>query len=740
MSWHRGIVLGIGIGLAGILLAISPAGRWLEEEVGLSWLFQLRGPITPPSDVVVVSIDLASSRQLNLPNKPRLWPRSLHADLVNRLHQQGATAIFFDMIFEEPREPDHNQLFAAALRNAHNVVLFQYLHREILPLGTADAASTEAAIEKLTSPLPVLRDAAFGLAPFPLPKVPAKVNHFVLFKSELGNAPTVPVTMLQTYTLPVYDTLLSLLQTRLHTLPANLPVTAQQLRQQGNVQHTVTQLRELFLTHPQLANALHPQINLLANINDAQRRQLQALLRMYSMRDSAYLNFYGPPRSVTTVPYYQVIQGTAPVSLAGKAIFVGFSEEFQPEQKDGFYTVFTNERSGLDISGVEVGATAFANLLQHRSIVALTPWLDVLVFTLWGLLLGIGLRRSHGIAQFVVTFVFALAYLAITYLAFAKFDIWLPLVIPLLWQLPLTSVVTLSLQFRTAQRERRNIRQAFGHHLPLPVVDQLARGIHHLTDAGKSVFGIVLATDAEKYTTLSETLPPAQLHAVLNRYYEALFPPIRTADGVISDVVGDAVLSIWATPQDDTAMRTRACAAALAVRQAVDEFNAKHPAHPLPTRIGLHCGDIVMGHVGAADHYEYRAVGDIVNTATRIEGLNKLLRTRILVSTETLENISGFISRDVGTFLLAGKRQPVTVHELINTAPDDDTVVSLNEKFALALALFRQQAWEKAERAFSAITHQFGEDGPTRYYLSICVRFRAQPPENWDGVIRLNDK
>ena len=154
----KGLILGGIVGLSGILLANTPAGLWLEEEIGLVWLFQLRGPIPPPTDVVIVSIDQASSKQLGLPNKPRLWPRLLHAQLIDKLHRSGAAVIFFDIIFEEQRDPVHNQQLAAAIKQANNVILFQYLHREILALpGRTGTAAKEVHIERMISPLPELR-------------------------------------------------------------------------------------------------------------------------------------------------------------------------------------------------------------------------------------------------------------------------------------------------------------------------------------------------------------------------------------------------------------------------------------------------------------------------------------------------------------------------------------------------------------------------------------------------------
>lgn len=737
----KGLILGSIVGLSGMVFAMTPAGRWLEEEIGLVWLFQLRGPVPPPAEVIIISIDQASSKQLGLPNKPRLWPRLLHAQLIDTLRAKGAAVIFFDIIFEEQRDPIHNQHLAEAMRHANNVILFQYLHREIVPLpGPAGAPANEVHIERLISPLAELRETAFGLAPFPLPKVPAKVNHFVLFKAELGQAPTMPVTVLQTYALPVYDDLLALLKTQLPEQTRSLPVSSQQVRQHGSVQHVTKDIRALFVQHPALAATLIEQIQLPTNtLAPAKRELLLAVIQTYQMPDSVYLNFYGPPRSITTIPYYQVLQNqTGNIDLTGKAVFVGFSEEFQPEQKDGFYTVFTDQRSGLDISGVEIGATAFANLLQQQWLRAPHPYLDILLLLGWGLLLGITLRLATGVLQIPLAIVLGGGYFFVCYMIFAHSQLWLPLSIPLLWQLPVATLSALLWKYLDVQRERRNIRQAFGYHLPITVVDQLAKGVEHINTLGQPMHGIVLATDAEQYTALSERLPPGELHDLMNRYYQVIFTPIRSAQGVVSDVVGDAVLAIWAAAHDDIARRSQACIAALAIRSAVDTFNANSAPRVLPTRIGLHCGEVVMGHIGALDHYEYRAVGDIVNTATRIEGLNKRFGTRILLSAAMLDGVAGLVTRELGRFRLVGKQQPLTLHELLGTT--DAVNPQHTDRFVCALRAFQAQRWNEAQADFNEYLQQQGEDGPSRYYLDLCQQYLAHPPVDWDGVIGLVQK
>ena len=740
----KALLLGAAVALIGSLLATTSVGRWLEEDVALSWLFKLRGARPAPADVVVVSIDRASSTRLGLPNKPRKWPRSLHADLVRALTQQGVATIAFDIIFEEQRQPEHNRLLAEAIRDAGNVVLFQYLKQEPVGMGSNGTSSYLGTVEKLIQPIPILKESAVALAPFPLPRVPVKVNHFILYKPELSDRPTLPVTALQVYGLSAYDSLRQLLQVTIPEQITHLPTTGFEAQQHGDIHILAQHLRQLFQHNPKLREQILTSIDTSSDIPTTQRQRLRALVLSYTQPHSMYLNFYGPPQTITTIPYYQLLaaeQTNQTIDLKGKAVFVGFSEQFQPEQKDGFYTVYSEEQSGLDVSGVEIAATAFANLLQNEALTVAEAKQDLLIFLAWGLLLGISLRLLPTAILIPSTITLSLLYGYMAYTQFAQHNHWLPLAIPLLVQAPLAVVGGLLWKYLDVQRERRNIRHAFGFHLPVDVVDQLAEGVEHITATGEHVHGIVLATDAAQYTSLSETLEPMALRELMNRYYETLFTPIRAAHGIISDVVGDAAMAIWASAKPDATQRQRACQAAIDIIHAIEKFNQANPAHRLPTRLGLHFGEVIMGHVGAMDHYEYRATGDIVNTASRIEGLNKQLGTRILVSKEVLQDVHGFISRELGTFLLVGKKTPITLYELVGTASNVQNLPTLHhDQFHKALELFKSQQWQEAALNFEQIIQQYDEDGPSHYYLNLCRQYQTQPPYDWNGVIKLTRK
>jgi adenylate cyclase len=229
----------------------------------------------------------------------------------------------------------------------------------------------------------------------------------------------------------------------------------------------------------------------------------------------------------------------------------------------------------------------------------------------------------------------------------------------------------------------------------------------------------------------------------MNQYYAELFKPVERLGGVVSEVVGDAMLAIWAASSAQTSVRRQACQAALDIVAALERFNqavAERPA--LPTRFGLHSGQMFLGSIGASHHYEYQAVGDMVNTATRIQGLSKYLGTRILASEETVDGLEEFLTRPVGSFLLVGKSTAVRVVELGGRKQDANPQVTLvYQKFADALEAYRRRQWRDAASRFSEILDVLPEDGPSRFYLHRCESYVLNPPdEPWQPTVRIDQK
>jgi adenylate cyclase len=702
----------------------------------------------PPAEVVIVAVDRDAAARLNLPLVPEKWPRALHARHTEQLARAGATAIAFDILFEEARDTSGDRAFADAIRQAQTVVLFAYLRKEPDPLAGQEDASV-LHIERLVMPIAPLAQAAAALAPFPLPKVPVTVRQYWTFKTSAGDKPTLPVVVFQLAALDVYDDFRRLVEVVHPSQAAKLPRDRDAILDILGVETFIGMLRDLFATGQlnaaRLLERLQPTTPGVGD--DRKQTILRSLIQLYQHGYSRYIDFYGPPGTVTTIPYDRVTQEAVashePLDLRGKAVFVGFSEHAWPEKQDAFHTVFS-QQDGSDLSGVEIAATAFANLLENMPIRLCSGPSFFLVISLWGVVLGLVCRLAP-------TVIAALSALGLSVLGvwvaqhqFAATGTWYPLMIPVAVQFPLAFVGAVLWRYVDTDKERRNIRQAAGYYLPETLVEELAKDVARLSHSSEVIYGTCLFTDAEQYTTVSEQMTPEALGAFMNTYYATLFEPVQRYGGRISDVVGDSVLAIWSAAQPDAMLQEQACLAALDMAAAIQQFKQTAETWHLPTRIGLHTGPILMGNVGAYDRYEYRALGDIVNTASRLEGLNKTLGTRILVSHEVIGQLDGFLTRELGAFQLVGKSQPLIVHELLGCIDEVRTFQRLLcAQFAEALEAYREQEWDRAIEQFSALIDHpdtYG-DGPSLFYVKLCEQYKSKPSRAmWTGVVRVLQK
>ncbi|VAW84367.1 Adenylate cyclase [hydrothermal vent metagenome] len=725
---------GLLLAVAGLLVYALPGGFDLEENVALDFLFSQRSQSPPPDNVILVAINTAAAQQLGQTKNPETWPRDLHARLIDQLTRAGAAVIVFDVFFHQPKDRDHDARLAQAMRQAGNVVIFSKLQREVQSLATGG----EYNLERLILPMSILHQAAVASAPFVLPRVPVKVNQFWTFHSSVGDHPSLPTAALELYAVKSHALLFEVLARIVPQQAAALLASLDRLSQRERI----VRIRTFFKQQTAITQML---LTALQEMTESESRQrLQALLAVYLGSERRYLNFYGPPRSITTQSYSDVLSAL-PEQLAffkDKVVFVGFAAENQPEQEDNFYTVFS-QANGLDLSGVEIAATAFANLSTphsaQKNLHLPEPLVYIAIIIIFGLLLA-GLNNVPRTLAFVILSLFTAGLYTLACLQlFAATALWLPLFVPVLLQTPLALFLGLLWRYKQLSRERSRIRQAFGFYLPENVIADLARSSQQMSIQSKPMFGVCLASDAEQYTQLAELLTPDALSSYMHNYYERLFKPIRAHDGIISDVVGDAMLAIWSARQPESRLRRQACEAAL---EALSSGQIPGSCTNLRTRIGLHAGEIMLGNIGALDHYEYRAVGDIVNTASRIEGLNKQLGTTLLVSEAVLSGLDGFISRKLGTFRMVGKQKAIVIHELLGLQDENElSCDALCQCFAKGLLAYQRASWRTAKAHFLQALEMSPDDGPSRYYLDRCdlhAQNRLPLPEN--GVIVLQKK
>jgi adenylate cyclase len=702
---NRAIILhstafGMIIGLLGIAISLAPGSAAWEENIGLSLLFQIRGKKTPPDQIAIISINGQTAKQLGLGEEIPQWPRSLHAKVIDRLTEAGVSVIAYDIFFKKPRQPGSDASMAKAIQRAGNVLLVAYLEQQRI-----SDQQTHVDIERLLPPTQTFTHAAIGIAPFVLPKIPVRVSRFWTFTGK-NRLISLPAAALQLHVDPDVSLLNQLLQAI-----DDEKITISDWRSHS---HLVSKIRDDTLLQRRLLEAFSSGEP--STITTLQRQRLKVLLKLYTGAANPYLNFYGPPGTIQTLPIHDVLNGTEDMvgSLRNKVVFIGYAGTYQPKQKDGFYTVFS-QPNGLDLSGVEIAATAFANLLRSETITPLSNSYLALLLLSYGLGITLLFRWIPGIHGILVGLFVSALYLLLVYQFFNQQQIWLPWFIPLVIQTPLALILIQTWHYRQMKSSREWLRKLFGYYLPGDVIDQLAQNKKEPMSEASSAFGVCLATDAKSYTKFAEKTHPVDLKVYLNRYYEILFKPVRSRDGVVSDVVGDAMLAIWPSTEPDISLQQKACEAALAIDKSLQQSDLEPK---LFTRIGLHAGELVMSHVGAIDHFEYRAVGDMVNTTSRIENLNKLLGTTILASSEVVYSLKDIETREVGQFAVAGKLQSVTIHEIASLSEDATPQLHrLHKDFAEALEMWMNGEREPAYRKFKQILDQHPDDGPTKYYI-----------------------
>jgi serine phosphatase RsbU (regulator of sigma subunit) len=444
----KAIILGLIIGLVGLMISPFRFALNLEENTGLGLLFKLRGIRQPSSDVVVVSIERESSEYINVPNNPDKWPRSLHARLTENLVREGAAVITFDLHFIEPRSAEDDQFFAQAIRKAQNVVLGEpMIAKEVSSSGSGGSNAEVHSIVKIVKPIELFARSAVATAPFSLPRIPFKVNRYWGFQTGAGDSPTLPVVTFQLLTLPLYAEFLSLLEKVSPQQAANLPPDSDNAIKTKGLKRLIRDIREIFASEPLIAEGMLEELGHLEALSEDVKthRLLKSLINMYAAPNSRYINYYGPPRTITTIPYHQALQlrdgrvGDRQYNLRGKAVFVGLSEILLADRKDSFYTVFS-QANGIFISGVEIAATAFSNIIENTPVKPIGLLFHILIILLWGILAGI-VCRIFSIKIGALSVVgLSIIYLVTAVVLFKIKGSWLPIVIPLFLQAPLAFI------------------------------------------------------------------------------------------------------------------------------------------------------------------------------------------------------------------------------------------------------------------------------------------------------------
>ncbi len=746
--WLKAIAVGLTTALIGSLIGLTPLGYEFEQDFGLAWLFRTRGAVTAPSEVAIVAINFNTAARLaevlpgngtqkRLAPLPRDWPRSLHAKLLEGLTRLGASVVVFDMDFNRAKDERDDRVFADAIVRANRVILFERLTGKRQPITRKDGTSQGMVwVERSEPPLPMFSDAARGTGPFPLPKLDEALFEFWTFKPSAGGSATMPALALQLVALREYEIWRDLLVAEGVGSKDELPASADDLSRPGALQRFMVETRQAFLRDPALALRLFEwlEVEQAQGLSPDRVRLLRALVELYSGEVSRLINFYGPPGSVRMVPYHRVVaigqgdRNTEGLDLTGKVVFVGFADLFDPGHPDRFYTVFTGE-DGVDLSGVEIAATAFANLLTHNTVGVASNAVTTLCLLVFGLIVGAVAYRFPAHYAVPGAMLLAVCYAIAVQKLFNQDGTWLPLAIPMLVQLPLALLIGLLAQYLLERREKQRFSEAVSYYLPENVARELVDKGVKPDAANKVVYATCLATDMAGFTTLGESMEAGELAKFMNEYFEALAEPLQRNGVEVTEFRADAIMCAWTAESELPDIHFKAASAALDAVNALSIFSEKQNRELIP-RFGLDAGFVYVGHAGGGGHFVYSIVGDSANTAARVEGLNKLLGTEILATESVIEGLDAVLLRPLGHFVFVGKQADTQVFEIVayreSASPRQ---LELCARFQEALDAFESERWQHAGQMFEQLLTDYPSDDPSKLYRNRCREYAARPPD-----------
>jgi serine phosphatase RsbU (regulator of sigma subunit) len=300
---------------------------------------------------------------------------------------------------------------------------------------------------KIVKPIELFARSAVATAPFSLPRIPFKVNQYWGFQTGAGDSPTLPVVTFQLLTLPLYKEFVRLLEKVSPQQAAKLPPDSATAIKTKSVKRLIRNIRAIFESEPLIAENMLQALAPLEPLSDDAKNNglLKSLIKMYAAPNSRYINYYGPPRTITTLPYHEALQlrngmvGNRQYDLKGKAVFVGLSEILLADRKDSFYTVFS-QANGIFISGVEIAATALSNIIEDTPVKPVGLTIHIFIILLWGILSGVICRLFSLKIGAMGIVGLSLVYLVVAILLFKTNGIWYPIVIPLFYQAPLAFI------------------------------------------------------------------------------------------------------------------------------------------------------------------------------------------------------------------------------------------------------------------------------------------------------------
>ena len=393
-------------------------------------------------------------------------------------------------------------------------------------------------------------------------------------------------------------------------------------------------------------------------------------------------------------------------------------------------------------------ANLYNTLINQAFITPVPKFITIILMFGACILFGILFRRIEKLSIRLISGTgIILAVMLILYGIFAAFKIYIQsiaVVISLLFEFLIVTVA----KFILSERDKNFLRKAFATYLSGDIIDEIVNDPEKLRLGGQEKELTAIFTDVRSFSTLSEKVTPTQLVSILNKYLTTMSDIVLEHKGTIDKFEGDAIIAFYGAPVDNPQHARMALLSAIRMKQAEIELNktlveSGEAPNELLTRIGINSGPMVVGNMGTDAKMNYTIMGNDVNLAARLEGVNKVYGTWILASEASYKAAGeGFLGRRLDRVRVVGINTPVQLYNVMGLTEEmtQDTIDGV-ANFHEALDLYLEQNFEKASKYFNEVKKLIPDDPPSDVYIERCRKFSITGvPDGWDGVVNMTSK
>jgi adenylate cyclase len=687
-----GVMIGVGLGAllmldVGAALRLEKLGKFFgrlgsvgdrigkaAQHLSYDLVFPFRS-YRIPQEVVIVYMDEESHERLQQPYD-RPWDRGMHAKLLQRLKDEGAKAVVYDILFAGRLTNNlaGDEAFARAIKDFGKVVLAaEWLRVEETGKGQDVVGS------KTELPDELFMEGAAGVGTAEMNPDP----DFLIRRHFPGS-------------------------------PGELV---------SSLSWTAAEVLELPIAK-----------------DESQKFK------------SRWVNYYAPPRKVPSISFWRTVisderERVAPGFFKDKVVFIGAGTrtKFSGERKDEYknpFSAWTTEKQQIYMPGVEVQATVLLNLIRGDWLRRVPFLTDLWLVLLSGLIFGILLPLLKPLNSAIVGLISMVVITAAGYYLFKTQQLWFSWFIIAGVGIPHVGVFSIVYNSIRLHVQKKLVEQSLSMYVSPSRVKQILKNPEILKPGAEKQELSILFSDIADFTSISEGMDSDELANLMNNYFETTVGQcLDPASGTVVKFIGDAIFAIWNAPETQADHQELACKAALLLRNHATAFTFR-PGVEIRTRVGLHCGVANVGNFGSSRRVDYTALGENINLASRMEGLNKHLGTDVLITDSIYSAVaSKYVTRFCGRFQLKGFERAVGVYELVGGPDQAEPTRTWREAYEKAIQNFQKGDLNAAEESFHCMLKVRPNDGPSRFFLKTIQDLRDHPREGeWSDIVELKEK